>query len=194
MKKTARTYVFDVDGVVVESWGFARALRDQFGLTKEHTEEFFSGPFQDCLTGDRLLYSALPEYLKAWSWELTIDDFISLWMTSDNRPDGSVLKLVGRLRSSGHLCHIASNQEVTRARYLQEEMGFSDLFDDFHFSCDLGVRKPLTEFFVRTHRRLGVPKSQVYFWDDELKNVHAASRFGWNAFLFQGVQSITDVA
>ncbi len=78
--------------------------------------------------------------------------------------------------------------------YLRDEMGFSALFDGLHFSCALGSRKPFVEFFRDVHEHLGVPQSQVFYWDDEPKNVQIASQFGWNAFLFDGVESIADVA
>ncbi len=38
------------------------------------------------------------------------------------------------------------------------------------------------------------PSRRFFYWDDEPKNVQIASQFGWNAFLFDGVESIADVA
>ena len=194
MLEPNRVVVLDVDCVVVEPWGFANALQRKFGITLEQTHGFFSGPFQDCLTGELDLRSELPAHLAEWNWNLSLEEFLNLWMLSDDRPNLEVLDLVSQLRSAGVACHAASNQEQIRAAYLANEMGFAKLFDGLHFSCNIGARKPSTEFFSAVQLALGSSKEDVHFWDDDPRFVRAASQFGWKAFLFEGVESIAAVA
>jgi putative hydrolase of the HAD superfamily len=191
MGNVKRVLVFDIDGVLVEPWGFSSVLQDEHKIPRALTQDFFLGPFQPCLSGKANLEEVLPPYLKAWQWAGSIDDFIRLWLEADDRPSGEAFKAVESIRRPEDICCVASNQERLRARYISEDMGFSTRFDRLYFSCDLGVTKPARDYYGKIQNDLDVSPNQVFFWDDSQSHVDAATNLGWNAFLYDGPRSIT---
>ena len=187
---TSRALVFDADGVVIEPWGFARALQADYGISPDVTKEFFAGPFKQCLSGDADLFESIAPYLDRWYWPDTVQAFIEFWMESDNKPDTKVLSHIQKLRKSGAKCYIASNQEQIRAEYIRVRMGFESMFERLFFSCELGCAKPDRHFFDGITSEIGFEPHNIHFWDDSGSYVHAARRAGWNAHVYESVESI----
>ena len=177
-------FLFDGDGVLIRPWGFARALEEHHCITREHTREFFAGPFSDCLIGAKDLRETLPAYLEAWGWKRSVSEFIDFWLEQDDNIDALLLGHVKALRASGARCYVASNQEVHRARYMREAMGFGRVFDGLFFSCELGVTKPRSGFFDAIAEQITHEPGRLMFWDDDEANVSAARAAGWQAEVY----------
>ncbi len=187
---TSCALVFDADGVVIEPWGFARALQSEYDISPDVTKEFFAGPFKQCLSGHADLFESVAPYLDRWHWPDTAQAFIDLWMESDDRPNTEVLSRIQELRSRGAKCYIASNQEKTRAEYIRVRMGFESMFERLFFSCELGCTKPDRQFFDGITTEIGLEPNNIHFWDDSGPYVHAARSAGWNAHVYKSVESI----
>ena len=189
-----KAVIFDIDGVLIRPWGFRDALIRDRGITPEMTAPFFGGAFIDCIEGRADLYEALPPFLPSWGWRGTASDFVAEWFSSERTPNEPVLELVGELRR--HLpCHVASNQERHRARYIATGMGFDQRFDRLFFSSDLGSGKPSDEFYTGVASQLGHTGPELLFFDDVESNVKAARRAGWHAELFTTVGQLkADIA
>lgn len=61
-----------------------------------------------------------------------------------------------------------------------------EMADYLFFSCELGVRKPDSEFYRMIQDSVGIAPDQIIFIDDRLKNTKAAEKEGWGTFLFDG--------
>ena len=183
-------YIFDADGVVIEPWGFANALESDHNITRAMTDEFFSREFHACLVGEADLRTKLTPYLPNWTWQGSIDELIRLWHESEDLPRPSILLLVHELRSSGHICCLASNQEAERADYIRHHMGFSQIFDHLFFSCDLGATKPDRKFYESITSTLNCSPENITFWDDTEQHVIGACNAGWNAYLYESEESL----
>ena len=61
---------------------------------------------------------------------------------------------------------------------MAEGLGYSSLFDDLFFSCQLGVAKPDPGFFKEILNRLDISGRRVLFIDDHAKNVVGAQDAG----------------
>ena len=72
------------------------------------------------------------------------------------------------------------------ARYRDTLTPFSALF----CSCDLGVRKPTPEAFLRVAELIGMPPARIAFFDDLAENVEGAREAGLGGFQ---VSSVADV-
>jgi putative hydrolase of the HAD superfamily len=138
-----KAVLFDADGVVINPrMQFSRFLAEVFEIPPQMTRGFFTGVFNDCLTGRADLLAVLPPYLEEWGWPGDTADFLRLWMAKDDCPDLRLLAHIQRLRADGLLCGLATLQEKHRAAYMREAMGFSRRFDRLFFSCELGCLKP----------------------------------------------------
>ena len=69
--------------------------------------------------------------------------------------DDEVMRIVLSLQHAGVLCHIASNQQASRARHMSEVLNYRTLFTREFYSCALGVAKPDIDHANQTdrHRR-----------------------------------------
>lgn len=185
--------LFDVDGVLVPAFLFRQRLQEEYGVPPIKTRPFFEGDFRRCARGEADLLDELPKLLQLADWTGTGQEFVDLWFSTENAPLAPVLDFVEALRASGIRCHVASNQERHRARYLAEEMGFKDHFDRLFFSHELGVQKPDPDYFHQIQDQLGRLPSELLLVDDDARNVAAARRAGWGAVHFTEVGDLDAV-
>jgi putative hydrolase of the HAD superfamily len=189
-----KAVLFDADGVVINPpMQFSRHLQEAYALTPETTRPFFSGIFQECLLGRVNLEDALPPFLPDWGWKGSTEEFIALWLEKDACPDLRLLDAIQDLRGKGILCGLATLQERRRAAYLRAQMGFERRFDRFFFSCELGCLKPDPTYYARVQDLLGLPGSEILFWDDAPKNVSAARTAGWNAEVYTSFEAFREI-
>ena len=129
---------FDADGVVVNpQLLYAKRLDEEYGITRETTADFFSGPFNACLTGQARLEDELSPFLDKWGWQDSMETFIHNWMHTDHVVDQRLVETIQNLRRQGFTCCLATNQEANRAAYMRTAMGFVDIFDLLFISCDV---------------------------------------------------------
>jgi len=192
--RQVKTYIFDADGVVIEPWGFARVLRESYGITSEMVFAFFKGPFDLCMRGEMDVRDCLPPYLQKWGWERSMEQFISTWLASDDRPMREMLSLVGQIRNAGILCCLGSNQDRVRAEYVRKDMGFDAMFDRCFFSCEIGAAKPNKAFYEHITSQLKVRPEDIFFVDDCGANIDAAIEHGWHAVRFEGRETMEWIA
>lgn len=175
--------MFDVDGVLVQAFVWARMLEEEHGLDQARTAPFFTGPFKKCVIGKSRLKEELLPFLEQWGWPTTVDDFVHRWFVADSSVNTHALEVVDDLRHNGLPCYVASTQEAERVAYLRNEMGLAERFDGFFFSCDMGVQKPDRKFFDLATHAIGVEPDQIVFLDDHQPNIDGAREAGWRSSL-----------
>jgi putative hydrolase of the HAD superfamily len=181
---TVQALIFDVDGVLVEPWGFAHYLKREYPQIAEQTQELFRGVFGACLIGQADLRAELPPYLAKWGWPHSLDDFLQIWFDSEREVDARLLAAITSARANGIRCYLATNQERYRVEYIREQMNFGTLVDGIYSSAHLGIKKPEAAFFQAITEDLGILADQIMFWDDSQANVDAARAHGWQAELY----------
>lgn len=97
-----------------------------------------------------------------------------------------VMQVVQAVRHSGIRCHIASNQQTSRAKHMSEGLNYKSLFDTEFYSCFVGAAKPKASYFERVIAKLGCHAGTVLFFDDRVENVKAAKQAGLTAAVFYG--------
>ncbi len=180
-----KVILFDADGVLLTGTMFSTYLQQHFGLSKDFIQPFFDNEFQKCLTGEADIKKELPKYLKQWGWKKSVDDFLTLWFTSEHKLDRDLIAYIQTLRKKGVTCSVATNQERNRANYMLSHMGFETLFSKIYASSHLGHKKSDIIFFEKVMSDLPfVRKEEVLFWDNSLRNVEVAKEFGIHAELY----------
>ena len=134
------------------------------------------------LEGQADFVSALSQLMTDWECPGTIDDALAVWTMIE--PDAAVAAVVRNLRRAGVHCHLATNQEPFRARFMSATLGYAELFDREFYSCRMGMSKPSVDYFRTIMAELGVDASQVLFIDDHQVNVSAARDMGIHAVVF----------
>ncbi len=185
MKVAPQAVLFDLDGVLCELWKFAQILESRHGISRDHTREFFVSNFPKALRGESSVTDLLVPFLPQWGFPGTPEQFLSLWLESERGVRPELLSLVSELRLRGYRCGLATNQERNRGRYLRDEMGLAEVFDEIFVSAELGAAKPEADFFYRIQSALGVSPELILFIDDEERYCLAAEKAGWCSYRFQ---------
>jgi putative hydrolase of the HAD superfamily len=186
-----KAILFDLDGVVVKRHEyFSVSYAREHNVPLDDVVAFFKNDFAACSLGKADLKEALAPHLAAWKWSGTVDELLTYWFESENHPDADVLERVRVLRAEGTPCFLASEQEQYRAAYLLEDMGMKTHFDGAFFSCELGASKSEPVFFQKALAKLGLPASEVAYFDDDAENVAVAATLGIQACYYTKLEDI----
>ncbi|MCQ2003594.1 HAD family hydrolase [Rhizobium sp. NRK18] len=188
---------FDVDGVLIDGWHVRPELRKPWDVTIEADlgvdrvalqRQLFAGeggpaPMADCITGRRDLADVLAEVLPRTGYRGSVSDFMRYWFEKDSNLNAAVFSLVKRLRTADDIqLFVATGQEHHRARYLWEDLKFSEHFDGLFYSADIGFGKKDRRFFETINERLGLePDERPLFFDDQKDICDIAAACGWDA-------------
>ncbi len=179
--------VLDVDGVVVlghpEGGRWDRHLARDLGIAPGRLQEcFFRRYWPSIVLGHADMLQVLQAQWREMECETSLRDFVDYWFAKDSTLNHALLAQVDAWRARGNKAYLATVQEHHRAKYLWETLGLQRHFDGMHYSAALGAAKPDALFYERAHAKLPVPApGEVLFLDDSLRNVEAASAFGWTA-------------
>ncbi len=182
---TIRAILFDADGVVQTTTpDFMAQLR---GLVDdaERADAFVEAAFEAegrALVGEGDFRVDLLAVMGRFGVVRPIDDVMRAWKSI--APIPGMLELVASLRAAGHACYLASNQQVYRATYMSETLGYRDAFDGEFYSYALRARKPDPRFFEGILARLSIAPSELLFFDDHQPNVLAARALAIDAVRF----------
>lgn len=181
-----KTVIFDVDGIVIKrEMYFSQRFSEEFNVSIKKLLPFFENDFSDCLIGKADLKEELKKYLNQWGWKKSIDELLVYWFTNEGKLDYKIIENIKDLRRRGVKCYLDTNNEKYRVRYLIEDLGLNNLSDGVFSSCQLGFKKPQTEFWSALYEQLGKPdKNEVLVWDDDQENVVSAKNFGFQSELY----------
>jgi putative hydrolase of the HAD superfamily len=174
---TITTLLWDADGVLQHGpsgWNWRKEL-DRVG-GPGFAEAVFEAELP-ALIGRASLRTCLETVLHRWPGiDLNSDDLIGLWEMASVDPEA--FAYVGEVRRRGVACHLATNQQDHRRRWMRDARGYDEAFDRSYYSCELGVAKPDPAFFAAILDDLGLRPDQVGFIDDSEPNVSAARALG----------------
>jgi len=134
------------------------------------------------LTGKVDLRDVVAEVLQRRGRSCSADDVLAIWHRIEL--DELMLGMVDRVRATGVLTALATNQQSYRGNYMRANLPYDQHFDHQFHSFELGVAKPDPAFFTCILETLGVPAAETVFVDDVLANVRGARAAGLNAVHF----------
>jgi putative hydrolase of the HAD superfamily len=177
------TILWDADGVLQRTpTGFEESMRPALQGRVDDVEGFMAEAFaaeRPALTGDVRWLDVLPGLLERWSIPEAYDDLVRVWLTIEPVP--GTHEIVKALRAQGIRCCLASNQDVVRAAFMQDDLGYCHLLDETFYSYEMRVAKPDPAYFTTILARVGEEPGRVLFVDDSLRNVEAAREVGLGA-------------
>jgi len=186
-----KLFLFDIDHVLVHppSYGANHTL-EEAGLDVSWTSSFFLAYYDDCQRGNIDLVEVLTPYLKTCGWTKSTKEFLNEWFSYEYHLDEELLTYIQTLREQGFSCVINSDQEKYRKHYILEILNFSNLFDASYCSCDVGYLKQDEKRFEIVYddivKQFGrVEKDEIFFVDDQQKNVDVAKKFGIDAVVYK---------
>jgi putative hydrolase of the HAD superfamily len=156
--------LFDADGVVQgQAVGWREAFEKLLGSRRaSEVDEFMRDVFaveQPALIGQGEFGEALADVLTKWRCQGDLDDALRTWTMIEVYAE--VLEAIHRLRKSGLVCCLATNQQAHRAVHMSRTLGYCKLFDREFYSCDIGSMKPDHQYFLRVLREVKLPAAKV---------------------------------
>ncbi len=171
--------LFDADGVIQKRpRGWRDALGERLGFGGDPSD-FLAGAFRaedTALEGKADFTQALSHHLAQWNCRATLEEALQVWTMLE--VDSEITDAIRHLRQHGVSCHLASNQEPYKARYMSEVLGYNHLFEREFYSCDLGAMKPNEAYFRAIVNALKCPPERILFIDDRQRNVDSARQVG----------------
>ena len=183
-----KAVLFDADGVLQLEAAWRDDLADVVGPEDEERKEQVFDAIAEAegpatMTGRADLEHALTRVLdRDDDVELEAADVIEAWQAIEVHED--VIEGVRALAGRGLIRALTTNQNPPRARWMQENLGYDELFDAQFYSCEIGFAKPDPAYFTHVLRELGVEPQDALFLDDTAVNVESAARLGLRAELF----------
>lgn len=188
----------DVDGVLVrgrpeDGQHWSAELAADLGLQPDDLQRaFFAVHWDEIVVGRAQLMDRLPPVLARIAPHLTADRLLAYWFTKDARLDRRLLADLAALRARGLQVHLVTNQEHLRAQHLMQVLGLARHVDGFHYSAELGTRKPEAAFFRTVAARLRLAPADLLLIDDTLENVQAAAALGWRSLHWTGEATLAE--
>ena len=195
---TDTVLVLDLDGVVIggpqQPWH--ATLQQDLGIDYDELKrEFFDRDWAEVVRGRLDLLVALNDYLGARGQADKLEALVNYWFEHDAVIHHELLADVAAWRQrTGGRVFAASNQEHHRIRWLSENAGLGEHFDEILYSAALGVCKPDRVFFTNAQARMKVQNGRaILFIDDTAANVDGARVAGWRSVLYRGRESVARV-
>ncbi len=182
--------LLDVDGVLIHSPMWSHEYCRRVWLDPIVMKPFFVGVFQDCTIGKADLREIIIPFLQEWHWKWSVDEYLKSWFDFENRPDTTLIEKIQELRISWIQCHVATNQEKYRLKYLKKEMNFENLFDSIFCSAEMGKKKPQETYYQKIIDTLWVAPSDITYYDDALENIESARNLGIRAVHYRSIHDI----
>lgn len=186
--QAVRAYIFDVDGVLVDSmdakgnFHWSRNIETELGFKKSDLPKIFSSGWFDALKGRldtkehlRNVFSQLPDCA------VTVEQFVDYWLAKDTRFNKDVLGIANDLQ---HAAYLGTNQDPYRAAALQASIG--ENFRGIFASSAIGFMKPEPEFYAHIESALNLPPAEIMLIDDHHSNIEVAKGRGWQTHHFKG--------
>ncbi len=182
----------DVDGVLLDPGRGGRgpwqvAFSQQFGVDANLLDQaYFRRAWRDVIVGRLPIETTLSAAMQDLGWDIDVDDALSCWFEADFVVDSEVVDAANDWSRRGIRVVLATNQEIRRARYIEQRLATLIPLSGIAFSGALGILKDDPAFYAAAERQLGIApdRTSVVFVDDTESNVEAARRHGWESLLF----------
>lgn len=189
MLEKIKVIIFDIDNVLINSMDengefyWTQNISHDLGINKKSLQKLFSKKWQEVVLGRVDTIEIVRLFLEEINVSITPQQFINYWLAKDSNVDKKMLEAAKLLKNKGYFLYLATVQEKYRVRFLWEELGFKNVFQDIYASCFLGCQKPQIDYYYNVQKRIGALPEQILLIDDKIQNIYGALHVGWRAHL-----------
>jgi putative hydrolase of the HAD superfamily len=103
-----------------------------------------------------------------------------------------MFNLIDELKRREIVVGLLSNIGKVSAHTINQ-FGYYSSFDHCLLSCEMGVEKPNPRAYQILVEKIGIPPSDIVFFDDLPRNIDAAKKVGLDAVLFESAEQVREV-
>lgn len=187
---TLKVVAWDFDGVLnrnIENGVFtwSKSFEQDLGLSlRSFSHYLFGGRFQKAMVGDACLKEIVTEWTGLNGAVGREQEILDYWFRADALPDAGTLSIVSQLKDRGIRNVMATNNEIHRTAFIEQEMGFGGIVDHIFAAGRMKIAKPDTAYFAHIEDALEIDPAHILLVDDLHENVLAARGRGWQTFHF----------
>jgi 2-haloacid dehalogenase len=173
-----KAMLFDLGGVVID-WNPRHLYRKVFGGDAARMEFFLTTvcplEWNELQDAGRPLSIGTEERVREYpEWEAEIRAYYDRWveMIGDEIPESA--ELLGELSDARIRLFALSNWSLETFPLVRDRFSLLARFERIFLSGEAGVAKPDPRFYEFALRQIDVPRNNLLFVDDNLRNVEAA--------------------
>lgn len=187
-------FVFDLGGVIVKPMNLEtiyKSFRWKISF-EEFLHKFTSSEEAIALHKGLMTTEEYFSYLTQFITDnLSFSNFLESYKKSKQGVYENVLSLLKKLKSSGNKVYLLSNIRKLDFDIFKVNYDIT-LFDELFLSYDLALLKPSKEIYEYVITKLNTSPENIYFFDDNIRNVEEANACGINAYQVTG-ENINDI-
>jgi 2-haloacid dehalogenase len=192
-----KSIIFDLGNVLIY-WDPKNLFNETYFDSIEKRDYFLStictDAWNEMQDAGRSISEATRDMIRQYpDWEPAIRDYYGRWTEMLNGPIKESVEVLRQLKESKkYKLYALTNWnaclfEIALARY-----DFLDWFDARIVSGEEKIRKPDENFYKILEERYGVVPDEALFIDDNLRNINAAKKFGYQTIHFKSVDQMLD--
>lgn len=187
-----RVVIFDAHGVILNGKRFSTIMEKKHHIPFVQTLHVLKAALEHIFSGHPDAASEVEKYVQKYGWQKRAEEFAKYWFATEQYIDKQFISYIMRLRESGVICCLATNQDAYKTVYMKEKMGLSLVFNKVFSASELGFRKPDSRFFHAVLESFpGISKDEVLYWDDTALTANAAKEFGFHAEVYTSFKEFT---
>lgn len=187
-------FAFDLGGVIVKPMNLEtiyKSFRWKISF-EEFLQKFTSSEEAIALHKGLMTTEEYFSYLTQFITDnLSFSNFLESYKKSKQGVYENVLSLLKKLKSSGNKVYLLSNIRKLDFDIFKVNYDIT-LFDELFLSYDLALLKPSKEIYEYVITKLNTSPENIYFFDDNIRNVEEANACGINAYQVTG-ENINDI-
>jgi putative hydrolase of the HAD superfamily len=188
-----RAMLFDLDGVLLNPQElFSEIYAKSRGYDLAPFTKFFQTEWNEFVTGKRDLKEHIENNPDLWKWDKSPEELLQFWFECQNNKNDLLIREIKRIRESGVLCYIATEQEKYRTSYVKNK-AFKYDFDGVFSTSEIGCKKNDVRFYQYIADYLSLEPNRIIFFDDSQSKVDTAKSFGIDAYIFKNVDQVREV-
>ncbi len=102
----------------------------------------------------------------------------------------SIVPVLAALKQAGHRLVLLSNTSEPHVRFVRENYGVLDHFDDFVLSYEVGATKPDPAIYEAALQKIDCAPDECFYTDDIEEYIHAARSHGLQAEQFTDTSAL----
>ncbi len=189
-----KAVIFDLNGVFLQSEFLSDRFHRQYPNVS--TEEFLVA-LKEVMAVVRCpgivsAFKLWEPHLQKWGILMSENDFWTFWFSGEHLVP-ELLNYVHKLRQKGTKVFILSNNFRERTEYYRRN--FPEIFtsiDSAYFSWETGFVKPDPKALLNVLEKNNLKPEETIFFDDQDKNIEAASALGIEAVKFQTLSQLEE--
>lgn len=189
--------LFDFDGVIARMVNFAKAIERNYGIPERKLTDFFSRYLESCLRGEHDLIELLNRNLVEIGWKGTAQTLFDAIYIETLNYNVELMDFIKLTIKHPNQSHIATNQDYHRYNLIRTDVELKPYFGHVFSSCEFGISKPHLNYYDKIYQALSTSNEhmkadKIILVDDLEENVEGAEHYGFNAHLFQEVESFVN--